>query len=91
MGSGKWTRWGRGSCEGWSLELGDTIRCQVVRGLDRPGMPATWRAGSNLIEFGDFPTRDEAMDRIERDVRERMRRISEDWAAFQAQPKRPVR
>ena len=57
----------------------------------RPGIPAAWRAGSNLIELGEFPTRDEAMDRIECDVRERMRRISEDWATFHAQPKRPLR
>jgi hypothetical protein len=37
MGRGTSTRWGRGSCEGWSLDLGDTIRCQVARGLDSPG------------------------------------------------------
>jgi hypothetical protein len=33
---GIWTRSGRGSCEIWSLHLGDLVRAQVRRGLDYP-------------------------------------------------------
>jgi hypothetical protein len=28
---GQWTRWGRGMCEGWSLEIGMAFRGSVVR------------------------------------------------------------
>jgi hypothetical protein len=90
MGHGIWTRWGRGSCEGWSLDIGDTIRCQVVRGLDHFDRPTTWRAASNDGEFGEFATRDLAMAEVEFRIRQRMVRVMEDWATFQTQSKRPA-
>ena len=34
MSYGRWTRWGRGSCEGYSLSIGDALRGQVARRRD---------------------------------------------------------
>ena len=36
MDRGQWTRWGRGMCEGWSLEIGMAFHGSVVR-RDRSG------------------------------------------------------
>jgi hypothetical protein len=38
MGRGQWTRWDRGMCEGWSLEIGTAFHASVVR-RDRTGEP----------------------------------------------------
>jgi hypothetical protein len=57
---------GTGSCEGWSLEIGDTIRCSVARNLEW-----RWRVSSNLFYTGTFESRDDAMDE---DVGRRMLR-----------------
>jgi hypothetical protein len=38
MGRGQWTRWDRGMCEGWSLEIGTAFHGSVVR-RDRTGEP----------------------------------------------------
>jgi hypothetical protein len=43
---GQWSRWGRGMCEGWSLELGNAFRGAVVR-QDHFEQPATWLASVN--------------------------------------------
>jgi hypothetical protein len=36
--SSEWSRWGRGMCEGWSLEIGTAYRGAVVRQdhIDQP-------------------------------------------------------
>jgi hypothetical protein len=31
MGRGQWTGWGRGMCEGWSIEIGMAFHGSVVR------------------------------------------------------------
>jgi hypothetical protein len=82
MGQGKWTRWGRGSCEGWSLWLGDIVRGQVVRSMD---VPPAWSASCNSTDLGRYPTRDEAMSRVEEVVIRSMNAALADWSIFRPQ------
>ena len=53
MGRGQWTRWGRGMCEGWSLEIGMAFHGSVVR-RDRSGEPPIWIASINSTGLGEF-------------------------------------
>jgi hypothetical protein len=85
---GRWTRAGRGSCEIWSLHLGDLIRAQVSRGMD---WPPTWSASINATELGRYPTRDAAMQVIESSIVNHMRPALGDWIKFQVNPMRPKR
>jgi hypothetical protein len=87
MGQGTWTRWGRGSCEGWSLWLGDIVRGQIRRGID---VPPTWSASFNSTDLGDYATRDEAMARVEEAVVRSMGEAMADWAIFRPRAKPPV-
>jgi hypothetical protein len=51
---GEWSRWGRGMCEGWSLEIGTAYRGSVVR-QDRIGdNPPTWLASVNAGFLGEY-------------------------------------
>ena len=43
---GEWNRWGRGMCEGWSLEIGNAFRGAVVR-QDKFDGPPMWLASVN--------------------------------------------
>src|SRR5215472_19243519 len=60
MGRGQWTRWGRGMCEGWSLEIGMALHGSVVR-RDRSGEPPIWIASINSTGLGEFLEREIAM------------------------------
>jgi hypothetical protein len=86
MGRGKWTRWGRGSCEGWSLWIGDIVRGQVTRGSD---VPPTWQATMNGSDLGKHRSREEAVARVEDAVMFSMKIALEDWSIFRPQAKRP--
>ena len=83
---GRWTRTGRGSCEIWSLHLGDLVRAQITRGID---VPPTWTAVLNATDLGKHRSRDEAMQRIESNILSQMRPVLGDWIKFQVDPKRP--
>jgi hypothetical protein len=83
---GRWTRSGRGSCEIWSLNLGDLIRAQVTRGLDHP---PTWSASINAIACGKHASRDAAMQTVEASISNQMRPTLGDWVKFQVGPRRP--
>ena len=85
---GRWTRSGRGSCEIWSLHLGDLVRAQVIRGMD---FPPTWSASINATELGKHASRDAAMQVVEANVSNHMRPTIADWVVFQVDPKRPRR
>jgi len=64
MGRGQWTRWGRGMCDGWSLEIGMAFRGSVVRrNMSREG--TTWIASINSTGLGEFLEREIAMRRVE--------------------------
>jgi hypothetical protein len=78
MGNGKWSRWGRGSCEGWSLEIGWALRGQVVRRTD-----GRWKASLNATELETWKTRAEAMRVVEQRITREVKAIQEDWAIWQ--------
>src|SRR6516162_2128523 len=64
MGRGQWTRWGRGMCEGWSLEIGVAFHGSVVRRNPR-AEPTNWMASVNSTGLGECPQREIAMRRVE--------------------------
>lgn len=87
MGRGRWTRWGRGSCEGWSLQIGNAYRGSVVRqhrGLDAP---PTWRASINACDLGVCPDREVAMQRVEEMIASEMAVALRDWEHYRVRRK----
>jgi hypothetical protein len=64
MSRGQWTRWGRGVCEGWSLEIGMAFRGSVVR-RDISQDKTSWIASINSTGLGEFLEGEIAMRRVE--------------------------
>jgi hypothetical protein len=86
---GEWGRWGRGTCEGWSLEIGTAYRGAVVR-QDHIDPPPTWLASVNAAYLGEYLDRDSAMKRVEADIEYNMEMVLHDWALYRAsKTKRP--
>ena len=83
MGRGQWTRWGRGMCEGWSLEIGMAFHGSVVR-RDHSGEPPIWIASINSTALGQFLEREIAMHRVEELVEASMVLVLHDWELYQA-------
>ena len=83
MGRGQWSRWGRGMCEGWSLEIGMAFRGSVVR-RDSRGEPARWIASINSSALGEFLEREIAMHRVEELVEASMVLVLHDWDLYRA-------
>ena len=77
MGRGQWTRWGRGMCEGWSLEIGMAFHGSVV-------CPPTWIAAINSTALGEFLERETAMHRVEELVEASMVLVLHDWELYRA-------
>ena len=82
MGRGQWTRWGRGMCEGWSLEVGMAFHGSVVL-RDRSGDP-TWGASINSTALGEFLEREIAMHRVEELVEASMVLVLHDWELYRS-------
>jgi hypothetical protein len=80
---GEWSRWGRGGCEGWSLEIGVAFCGSVVR-QDRINQPQTWLASVNATYIGEYVDRASAMAHVEQNVRHNMELVLHDWRLFQA-------
>jgi hypothetical protein len=80
-GRGKWTRWGRGMCEGWSLEIGMALHGSVVR-RDNRGEPPKWVASINSTALGEFLEREIAMHRVEELVETSMTLVLHDWELY---------
>jgi hypothetical protein len=78
---GEWTRWGRGMCEGWSLEVGNAFRGAVVR-QERVEQPTTWLASVNAAYLGEYLDRESAMARVESDIEHAMEMVLHDWALY---------
>ncbi len=78
-----WSRWGRGACEGWSLELGLAFRGSVVR-QDKINQPPTWLASVNSGYLGEYFDRDAAMARVEEIIRHDMPLLLQDWQKYLA-------
>ena len=83
MGRGQWTRWGRGMCEGWSLEIGMAFRGSAVR-RGTGGEPPIWIASINSTGLGEFLEREIAMHRVEELVEASMVLVLHDWELYQA-------
>jgi hypothetical protein len=84
MGKAKWTRWGRGSCEGYGLRIGNTFRGSVSKGAD-----GHWRSSMNAGREQTHSTREEGMKRIEDEIRNETRNILEDWERWNARASAP--
>ena len=83
MGRGQWTRWGRGICEGWSLEIGMALRGSVVR-RETNSQPTTWIASINSSALGEFLRREIAMHRVEELIEANMVLLLHDWELYRA-------
>ena len=80
---GQWNRWGRGLCEGWSLEIGRAYRgCVVKRQIARE--PPSWEASINTTALGRCLDREDAMRRVEECLENDMRLVLHDWALYMA-------
>jgi len=75
-------RWGRGMCEGWSLEIGVAFHGSVVRRSS--GDPPTWIASINSTVLGEFLEREIAMHRVEELVETSMMLVLHDWELYRA-------
>jgi len=84
MGQGQWTRWGRGMCEGWSLEIG-TAFCGAVIRRDTRGEATTWSASINSTALGEFLEREIALRRAEELLESSMGLVLHDWGLYRAQ------
>ncbi len=78
MGRGHWTRWGRGMCEGWSLEIGMAFR-------GSSGQPTTRIASINSTLLVEFLERQMAMRRVEEVVESSMVLVLHDWGLYRAE------
>lgn len=78
----RWSRWGRGLAEGYSLEFGVLIRCDVepVKGGER------WSARMNRGYLGEFATIEEAQIRCEQEALQQLRQAAEFSNRFHALP-----
>jgi len=74
---GQWSRWGRGMCEGWSLEIGTTFRGSVVR-QDRIEAAPTWLASVNSAYLSEHPDRESAMARVGANIESHMEMVLHD-------------
>jgi len=80
---GEWSRWGRGMCEGWSLEIGNAFRGAVVR-QDKFDGPPMWLASVNAAYLGEYLDRASAMARVQAEIESNMEMVLHDWGLYQA-------
>jgi hypothetical protein len=93
MGRAKWRRWGRGSCEGYSIHFGygfGALGGQVVRNQRTQDGTTTWRASINARELPQFANREEAMAHVERELVIAIGALVEDWNLYQAHRSKPA-
>ena len=83
MGRGQRTRCGRGTCEGWSLEIGSS----VVRRNPR-AEPTTWMASVNSTGLGEFLQREIAMRRVEELIESGMLLVLHEGEVYRATKER---
>lgn len=69
---GQWSRWGRGSCEGYSLRIGGgsfvSFEASVTRGVRRDDGSYPWRSDINGKCEKSHATMEEAMARFEHEL-----------------------
>ncbi|MES1197316.1 MAG: hypothetical protein ABUL55_01710 [Pseudomonadota bacterium] len=102
MGRGRWSRWGRGSCEGYSLEFGFLYRFDIRPGPRSNGpYPDHWSASASSTSLGRYPSFEEAAEACEAEARRLieaaiargetggdMRVALDHWNAFLALPRK---
>jgi hypothetical protein len=81
MAGGQWTRWGRGSSEGYNFSLG-LVR-DLTANVVRTG-PDTWRVSLGPFEK-TYPDRDAAMAYVEFEIRQMMEQVIADWLRYCAE------
>jgi hypothetical protein len=84
MSKAQWSRWGWGSAEGYSLEIGDTFRCSVVLKRLEPGRAPLYAASINTHPYGDHPDREAAMRAVETRLEGEMGDVLRDWTIYEA-------
>lgn len=83
MAGGKWSRWGRGGCEGYTLDLGDFINFSLVRKDDHFGHFSHYEGTSHRRKIDEFPTVEAGKAYIEQELESGMRRVLYDWEIYQ--------
>jgi hypothetical protein len=90
MAGGKWSRWGRGGCEGHTLDIGDFINFSLVRKDDRVGKFSHYEATCHTRKIDEFASLEEGKKKIEEELESGMRRVLHDWETYQQnKAKRP--
>ena len=80
----KWSRWGWGRGEGYSLEIGGAFRCSVVLKPSSGEGAASYSASINAVECGRYPDRESAMRVVEQRLESDMARVMRDWTVYEA-------
>lgn len=83
MGGGKWTRWGRGSCEGHTLDIGNLINFTIKRCLNPFGQISHYEATSHTRKIDDYSSVEDAKKAIEHDLERDMKSVLHDWDIYQ--------
>ena len=81
--SGRWTRFGRNGCEGYSLEIGSLLRFSVVK---QPVDPEIWKVSLNGYDVGVFDTFERAIDAADKEAKSAMKLAGEHCQTYLAQP-----
>lgn len=82
LGNGKWTRWGRGSSEGHTLDIGPLINFSLVRQSDGPAR--IFAATFHTRKLDTYSSLEEGKAAIEEKLERDMKTVFEDWAIYQA-------
>lgn len=86
MSKDRWSRWARGACEGYSLELGNLLSFSITRyqqGLDGP---ESWGLSLNGNALGSFDAFEAAVERGEKEARFLLEPAWADWQDTLAKP-----
>jgi hypothetical protein len=70
-------------CEGYSVEIGGTLRGSVVRSA-AVGLPTVWIASMNSTALGEYLEREVAMRRVEEQIECEMSLVLHDWGFYMA-------
>ena len=85
MARGKWARWGRGSCEGYTLALGSFVNFSVVRKDGVGAAPDHFELMSHNRKIDDFRTAKEGMAHAEGELESGMKAVLEDWDLYKTE------
>ena len=89
-----WSRWGRGNCEGYSMELDNgQLRFGIRNLMERTSPGSQWELSLNADTLGYFATFEEATARGQEVALMKLDPTSEDWAKVKTAPpaKRRIR